>query len=243
MIDIHCHILYGVDDGPKDMEESIEMLEDAVKQGIDTIILTPHYRNGMFSYPTEIIESHYKNLVSKFDDSLNLYLGCEYHVDEDIYKNLMNYRIHTLNDGSYILTEYKYSSPYQQILEYTQELIYRGYTPVIAHIERYKCFRGHIDAVERLSDIGALIQINADALLKIGPKKGLFVSKEVRDTYKFCHTLLKYELVDVVASDAHGISDRVNHMKQARDLVYRKYGKDYADMIFERIPRKIVEGK
>ena len=90
-IDIHNHILFGVDDGAEDIEESFDMLEDAKSQGAEAVILTPHYRHGMFGYPLERIEENYQKLdklAAKL--GISLYLGCEYHVNSEIVANLQD---------------------------------------------------------------------------------------------------------------------------------------------------------
>ena len=85
MIDIHCHLLYGVDDGSKSLEESVEMLKIAKKQGITGIILTPHLRHGMFKHPLEKIERHYKKLMPYANKlGIEIKLGTEYHVATDM---------------------------------------------------------------------------------------------------------------------------------------------------------------
>ena len=82
MIDIHCHLLHGVDDGADTIEESVEMLKLAREQGIRAMILTPHYRHGMFGYPREVVESHFLKLKPYADKlGVRLALGTEYHVN------------------------------------------------------------------------------------------------------------------------------------------------------------------
>ena len=89
MIDIHCHLLYGVDDGAKTIEESVAMLEAAKEQGISAMILTPHYRHGMFAYPKEEIEEHFR-ILEPYAQKLGIYLalGTEYHVNSHIVEAL-----------------------------------------------------------------------------------------------------------------------------------------------------------
>ena len=94
MIDIHCHLLYGVDDGAKTIEESVAMLEAAKEQGISAMILTPHYRHGMFAYPKEEIEEHFR-ILEPYAQKLGIYLalGTEYHVNSHIVEALDNGRL------------------------------------------------------------------------------------------------------------------------------------------------------
>ena len=102
MIDIHCHLLYGVDDGSKSLEESVEMLKIAKKQGITGIILTPHLRHGMFKHPLEKIERHYKKLMPYANKlGIELKLGTEYHVATDMIDAFHGGLCHTLADTVY----------------------------------------------------------------------------------------------------------------------------------------------
>ena len=107
MIDIHCHLLYGVDDGAKTIEESVAMLEAAKEQGISAMILTPHYRHGMFAYPKEEIEEHFR-ILEPYAQKLGIYLalGTEYHVNSHIVEALDSGRCRTMAGSRYVLCEY-----------------------------------------------------------------------------------------------------------------------------------------
>ena len=129
MIDIHCHLLYGVDDGSKSLEESVEMLKIAKKQGITGIILTPPLRHGMFKHPLEKIERHYKKLMPYAKKlGIEIKLGTEYHVATDMIDAFHGGLCHTLADTQYILTEYSHSSEYSFVYKMTREAIFAGYT-------------------------------------------------------------------------------------------------------------------
>ena len=138
MIDIHCHLLYGVDDGAKTIEESVAMLEAAKEQGISAMILTPHYRHGMFAYPKEEIEEHFR-ILEPYAQKLGIYLalGTEYHVNSHIVEALDSGRCRTMAGSRYVLCEYSHDSEYAYIYQMTQELVLHGYIPVFAHVERY----------------------------------------------------------------------------------------------------------
>ena len=232
MIDIHSHLLYGVDDGPKGIEESIAMLEDAKEQGIDSMILTPHYRRGMFAYPNEEIEEHFKDLQSVAKEiGIELYLGTEFHVNSSIIEYLKEGRCKTLAGTNYVLAEYKYDTEFTYIRASVQDLILHGYIPIVAHVERYACMVERLERVEMLRDMGALIQVNADAVLGIdGLKAKGYVKK-----------LLKKGHVDFVASDSHGIKERVNNLGKCRDYLYKKYDNDYVDEMLEKNAQIILE--
>jgi protein-tyrosine phosphatase len=225
-------MLYGVDDGAGTFEESIKMLQDAQRQEIETIILTPHYRRGMFPYPVEVVDEHFSKLQLEAGKlGITLYLGCEYHMDDMATENFENGRCHTMADGDYVLSEYKYETPYSYIEQQTYNLFSSGYIPIIAHAERYKCLVDTPAHFAKLSKMGALIQINADSVLGLTGIKDKF----------FCKKLLKSDYVDIIASDSHGLTQRANNMRQAYNYIARKYGSIYAKRLFYDNPYKIIQ--
>lgn len=232
MIDIHCHLLYGVDDGPKTFAESRDMLREAKAQGISHIILTPHYRHGMFPYDKERILRHFKK-VREYAGRIGVEvcLGCEYHVNSKCIQYLDTGRCLTLGGSTYTLTEYSYETEYSYIRNMTRELTHHGYTPVIAHVERYRCMTEDPGRAEELQTLGALVQVNADAVLGL----------EGRKTKQYCRYLLKHGLADIVSSDSHGMDRRACHMEKCQTYVTRKFGAETARNVFERNPGKILE--
>lgn len=231
MIDIHSHILYEVDDGPKHLTESIDMLRDAKSQGIDKIIATPHYRHGMFSYPKEIIEKHFLRLKKEAEDiGIELFLGTEQHVNSNTVEYVESGRCHTLADSYYVLVEYKYETDFLYIKESVQDLLRYGYVPIVAHVERYACMR-ELENVEFLREIGAMIQVNADAV----------IGKDGMRAKGYTKKLLKHALVDFIGSDSHGLKERNCNMGKCRDHLYKKYDSRYVNRILEGNAREILE--
>lgn len=234
MIDIHTHLLYGVDDGPKSMEESVEMLRSAKAQGIHAIILTPHYRHGMFAYPNEKIEKHFLKLDKYAKEiGIDLYLGTEYHVNSMIIEQLRSGRCRTMADTQYVLAEYKPETDFSYIRRSAQDMLAHGYIPIVAHVERYECMYETLDHADWLKDMGAMIQVNADAVLGLEGGK----------TKRFVKKLLKNGYVDYVASDSHGMKQRTNNMGKCRDYLYKKYDKRYVDLILEKNAKKILQSE
>lgn len=222
MIDIHTHLLFGVDDGPKTMEESIEMLKYAKAQGIDAMILTPHYRHGMFAYPNEKIEENFAKLMGPSEKiGIDLYLGTEHHVNSMILEYIENGRVRTLANTQYVLTEYKHDTEFDYIAKSTRDLLRNGYIPIVAHVERYACMHEDLDRVDWLRDVGAMIQVNANAILGMEGFK----------TKGFTKKLLKRGYVDFVASDSHDMVKRANNLGKCRDYLYKKYDERYVDKI------------
>lgn len=231
MIDIHNHLLYGVDDGANSMEESLAMVQQAREQGIQAIVLTPHYRHGMFAYPKEKIITRYRKLKPQAEAlGVELYLGCEYHVNSRIVEAMQTGKCLTLADSDYVLTEYDFGTEYSYIYEQTKKLAACGYIPVIAHVERYECILSQPKRCVELSNAGAYIQINADSILGLDGKAG----------EKCCKKLLKHQWADIVASDAHGTENRANHLGKCMSYVQKKYGNDYAELLFFGNPGKII---
>lgn len=231
MIDIHCHALYGVDDGAKDLEESLAMLRDAKEQGVQALILTPHLRHGMFAYPKERIQRHFEELKPKAEAmGLALYLGCEHHASTTMAEELLKGDCIPLAGGDYVLAEFSFGDAYSVLYAKARELLSCGYLPVIAHAERYVCLQREPKGCQELTAAGAYIQLNADSILGLSGKAEEKLSRK----------LLKKGWVHLVASDAHGVKRRANHLGECRMVVERKYGKETAGRLFEKNPRKII---
>ncbi|MCR4657466.1 MAG: capsular biosynthesis protein [Lachnospiraceae bacterium] len=231
MIDTHCHLLYGVDDGAKSFEISRMMLEIAKKQGIDRIILTPHYRRGMFPYDHKALEESFERVTEEAElMGIELYTGCEYHVDGEMVDNLLNGRQMTLAGGYYVLCEYKEAVRSEYMRNTMEDLLAAGFIPVIAHAERYECIQNDRELLRDFRKMGAMVQLNADSILGIDGHKYRTI----------CKKILKNVLADVVASDAHGVKRRSCHMLECRALIEKKYGEETAKRLFEINPMKII---
>ena len=231
MIDIHTHLLYKVDDGAKNLQESLEMLVDAKKQGVTAMILTPHYRRGMFPYQKREIEQNFIALQKEAKDiGVQLYLGTEHHVDSMLIEQLKIGRCHTMADTNYVLAEYKPETEFSYIKGSLQELLFHGYIPIVAHVERYACLND-FKKIALLREIGVMIQVNADAVIgKDGMKAKSYVKK-----------LLKKGYVDFVASDCHGSKERRSNMGKCREYLYKKYDERYVDKILYENANQILD--
>ena len=208
------------------------MLEHAKAQGIDAMILTPHYRHGMFSYPKDRIEAHFAKLYRPAKEiGIDLYLVTEQHINSMTIEYIENGRCRTLANTNYVLAEYKPETEFPYIMDSVRALLRHGYIPVIAHVERYMCMYEDLEHVERLQKVGAMIQVNANAILGLDGFRAKGFTKK----------LLKYGYVDFVGSDSHDLKKRVNNMGKCRDYLYKKYDESYVNRITERNARKILE--
>lgn len=201
IIDIHSHILPGVDDGSKNMDMTVRMLHMEYEQGIRKIFSTPHYSVNMPPDYGKRVKETYLNVQRKaaeeFDD-MSIYLGEELYMENGIVDALKKGQAFTMNGTSYVLCEFAFGGGYHQMYGGIRQLIQARYKPVMAHVERYKCLYGHMERIEELRQMGVLMQMNAECIL------GSPVSGSVRYGKK----LLKECVIEFVASDTHNITDR-----------------------------------
>lgn len=232
MIDIHSHIVFEVDDGPKTIEDSRALLEESYRQGVRTIISTSHRRKGMFETPEAKIEENFKQvqeLAKEIADDLTVLYGAEIYYTSDILDKLEQGKIPRLADSQYALIEFSMITPYKEIHTALSNVLRLGVTPVVAHIERYHCLENDEKKVRDLINMGCYTQINSSSVLK--PK--LF-----GDTYKFmkkrAQFFLKKDLVHFVASDMHNLDPRPPYMQEAYQIISKKYGKSHAEQLFRK---------
>lgn len=224
-IDMHCHIVPGVDDGAKDVEEMKEMLKIAYKEGIRCIIATPHYhpRRGR-EYPGVIKRQAMilREEAHKIDPYFRIYLGTEIYFGQDVPQKIKEKRILTMNNRNYVLVEFSPSEPFSYIQQSLQQLQFCGYEVILAHVERYSCILEEPELALQLCNMGIRLQVNA----------GSISGDSGRKARKFVLQLMDEDVVFCVGTDAHGASQRAPKMKKAAKYVKKKYGEEYARRIF-----------
>ena len=223
MIDIHSHVLPLVDDGSTTIQASLNMIKTLSDYGVTDIFLTPHYmrlRNYLSTYQNnlEVLQS-FKREVEKAGYQINLHLGNEIFYSIDAIKYLKDKIVTTMGNSKKVLVEFSMTEAEEDISEAIYNLKAAGYIPIIAHPERYQ-YITEIDDFEIMHKMGALIQINAHS---VAGKYGI-------STQKLCFKLIKLGLVDFVASDIHEF--RTNYLKEAYDIVVKKFGENTAESIF-----------
>jgi len=238
MIDIHSHIVFDVDDGPKSIEDSKALLREAYNQGVRMIVSTSHRRKGMFETPEEDILRNFKvvkELAKEVAPDLTILYGAEIYYSSDALNKLENQQIPQLNGTRYALIEFSMNTPYRDIHNALTNVLMLGITPVIAHIERYAALENNEKRVRDLINMGCYTQVNSSSVLK--PK--LF-----GDTYKFMKKRARYflerDLVHIVASDMHNLDSRPPYMKEAYELISKQYGESKARELFIENPRFIL---
>lgn len=233
LYDIHCHILPGVDDGAKNLEESKWLLAKEYKDGVRHIIITPHFRYKMFEPPLDIVKKQFARLkaaAEEIGDDLHLYLGCELHSSMDMVSCLKSGERLTMAGSRYVLVEFSNSSEKSYMKERIQKLKLNGFQPIIAHVERYRVTKGDIRFVEELKDLGAYIQVNADS---ISGKDGFRVKWYVKK-------LMKQGLLDFVGTDGHRKTERVPDMAKCCQQMTKVMGEEYTREILIENPKKII---
>ena len=228
MIDMHSHILPAVDDGSGSNEHSLAMLKEAERQGINKIVLTPHYRADYLpsSERLQTKFAEFKAFAAENGILAELYLGQEIYAFDGLVKALNSGKVLSVNGTKYVLVEFSLRQA-TDIAETVYMLVSHGYVPIVAHIERY----GYADifTAKEVKEIGGLIQVNAGSVCR-----SLLHRRKVFE-------LIREGLVDFVASDVH--YKRVNHMRAAYEKILKKFGRETADKLFTENAEKIIEGQ
>lgn len=235
-VDIHTHILPGVDDGARDTAQALKLLKRAYDQGTREMILTPHYRGRYRDNVRVKLTGCFNELchAAKAEcPELKLYLGCEVGYELDVSEKIADGTVLSLNNTQYVLLEFQNMNFRSRILDGVLEVINFGYIPVIAHVERYDAIRKAPRLAEELIELGALLQVNADSVLG----KGGFGVK------RCCHQLLKRHLVHFIATDAHDQETRQPELKTCYQKIRKKYGQLYADTLFIHNGRAVLAGE
>ena len=197
MVDLHTHILYDVDDGVKNIDESIEILKNMSKNGVTDVFLTPHYiEYSSYTSNRKNNLSKIKQIETKLKENninIKIFLGNEIYISENILDLLEKKEISTLGKSNYLLIELPMSGIFNGYMDIFYELIQKDYKVVLAHPERYIYFHDHFDELVEIHNSGVLFQINLESILgKYGKKPQKTVKK-----------ILKSKLVDFVGSDIH----------------------------------------
>lgn len=234
--DIHCHILPGVDDGAGDIVETEKMLREAYKEGIRNIIATPHFHPRRGHETAErILEAveQVREMIEKKFPGMQLYQGQEIYYSHDVLDKLKNKEILTMEDSQYVLVEFSVGDEIRRIKEGLNNLLMQGYSPILAHVERYELLDKDMETIEELADAGVYLQVNSGSLLGyLGGAKKRFVKK-----------LLKEQLVTFIASDAHDSEKRKPQFKKCVEYLSKKIGEKMVWQIFYENPQKIIENE
>lgn len=235
MIDIHSHILPGIDDGPKTMMDSLVMARDAVSKGIHTIIATPHHQNGRFINLKSDIEIHVSKLNNQLkieNIPLTVLVGQETRLNSDIMTEVKSGDIATLNSTKYVLIEF----PPREVPRYAEQILFdiqiAGYIPIIVHPERNLQIAEQPSILYNLVQKGSLTQVTAASI----------VGKFGKAIQKISHQLIDNNLTHFIASDAHNTTSRGFALQEAYLLIRKRYGNEIFYMLMENA-EMLIAGK
>lgn len=235
MIDIHSHILPDIDDGSRTIEESMEIIKKASKNGVTDIIVTPHYIVGsdymVNNADKRKLLNKLKRLAKKEQLPINLYLGNEVFVENEMVDLKKSAEIATLHNSKYLLFELPLNYKYNGIDEVLFTLGCKGFVPVIAHPERYAFIKEDPSQIEKLIDEGALFQCN------IGSFLGTY-GKKAQETVIL---LLKHRAITFIASDIHHESnDFYDRIDEAKNIMKKYVSEEEIEDLFENNAKKIL---
>ena len=235
MIDVHSHLLYGIDDGSKSIDESISIIKYLNEIGIKDIIITPHYINYSSYNSTKennlMLLSKLKEEIKKNNINTNLYLGNEIYIDENISELIKNNIISSLNDSKYLLIELPMSGEKENYIDIFSDLINEGYIVVLAHPERYTSFQKDFNKIYELNDIGVLFQCNI----------GSIIGEYGKSPKKVLKRMLKEDLVFMFGTDIHHKKDDNNFLDKAKKKLKKYISEEKLDDLLENNAKKIIK--
>jgi protein-tyrosine phosphatase len=233
MVDIHCHILPGLDDGPDSFEESVQMAEMAIADGITHVVGTPH-SNSMYVYDLAANQKLRDELQAKVGDQLQLATGCDFHLSfenlQDVAGNTAKY---TINQKNYLLVEFAEFAIPPSMEDTLHQLQLLGLSIIITHPERNRLIRSHQDRLRGWLHQGCYVQVTAQSLL------GGFGQSARKEAEQW----LDQEMIHFVASDAHSTTRRPLLLRGAYDAVASRRGQEIAQALFHDNPLAAFEGR
>lgn len=227
MTDVHSHLIYGIDDGARSLEESIELIKKLSFIGFDNLIITPHYiEDSEYSASNEIKEEKLEIIrdeLKKNNINVNIFIGNEIFINENIVNLVEDGYIETLGDTNCLLIELPFHNKIIGLLDIISEIKSAGYLPIIAHPERYTYFQDDYSLVDELRGEKVLFQCNYTSI----------IGRYGDSAEKLLKYMLKHRYVDYLGTDLHRV-DRttlIDNWKKIDKLFNKVAGKDYYEKI------------
>lgn len=233
IIDVHAHVLPGVDDGAKDMDEAESLLLSAASQGVREIIVTPHYsrRRGTDRERLQELAARLQERISRHDPQFRIYLGQETYYHEELPERLKEGQALTMAGSRYVLMEFDPSVPYMTLSRGVRRLKEAGYVPVLAHMERYQCLREENRILET-ARCGCVMQMNYDSI------RGHWFQPEVR----WCRKQVLDGRIQLLGTDMHRMDFRPPEITDAVRWLLKNLSREHFEDITCRNARRMIEG-
>lgn len=231
IIDVHAHVIPGVDDGSRSMDESIHMLHMAAEQGIKAVIATPHYSRhrvlAKLKEQTEKIQVE----ICKTHPEFQIYPGQETFYHNELTQRLKAGEAYTMAESNYVLVEFMPQVPYETLFQGIRRLVLGGYYPILAHMERYGCLRR--SGVSELLSIGCKLQMNYDSL------QGHWFSPEVR----WCRKQVESGVIHLLGTDMHRSDHRPPEIREALKWLDGHVEEEYIQRLVYKNPMHIIQNE
>ena len=217
-IDIHSHILPGVDDGASSKEVCIQMLNHSYEQGIRTIIATPHFEPPKYNNAEKILKMYefVKSEAKKISEDFQVVLGNEIYYSSGVIDALQEQKAYTMGGTRYLLVEFHPMVEYKELEEGVRKLIIAGYIPIIAHMERYACLWKKESRIQSIIDLGCYLQINCKSLMG-----GIFNQRA-----SYLTKLVKNGMVHFLGTDSHNMGTRMPNMGECVKYLSKKISQE-----------------
>jgi protein-tyrosine phosphatase len=231
MVDIHSHILWGLDDGAETLEESLAMLDLAAESGTTDLVATPH-ANSKYRYQTEVILQRIEEVSARVSGKLRIHRGCDFHLSFDNVQNAMEDPAkYAINGGPYLLVEFP-DGPLAGMKRVLTTLIDCGLIPIMTHPERHRQLRRINEDFLEWIQLGCLVQITAQSLL------GRFGKQSEESAW----AMVQRGLAHFIASDAHDVMDRPPRLDLAFAALANRVGESHAQLLSVENPRAVLSG-
>jgi protein-tyrosine phosphatase len=233
MVDIHSHVLWGMDDGSPTEEVSLEMLRLAAESGTTDIVATPH-SNAEFFYQPDLIDERIRILNEKTGAKPRVHRGCDLHLSFDnIMEALQNPSKYSICGKQYLLVECSDLHIAGSMDRVLDQLLAVDLVPIVTHPERNPILQKEPKRLEQWVELGCLVQVTAGSVMGGFGKRAHAAAEH----------LLRMGMVHVIASDAHDPEYRHPRLDEAYAAISAEYGEDIAELLFRENPGKIIEGK